>query len=234
MDYLYSKEKAPLIVEFFGLSGAGKTTIANEVVKQLERANIKTASPEAFLKFRQVAKKQQRWVSYLLNYSTWKLICNIKLRYLLKNRVGKWFEPSKYRVDLARYTDEFLGEYEVLVFDQLTVQGICSFAWRFDLSLDSFGRMFDNFLLFSPRHVLVYTLLDHEIAESRSQARDKPAIEAGANPLSFFGSYVDFAQKDLKRRKSIDLICINTKDSVTINVKRILNHIKENYGIPTN
>jgi len=113
----------PIIVEFNGLPGSGKTTIADELKKKIEKTGCEVSN--SYFK-----RRYHRYgVLVILNPSYWKLIKSI-IKY------SKLFEEKKslsmilHVVSFVRSYHDFIRgkKKEVLIVDQGFVQGIISLA----------------------------------------------------------------------------------------------------------
>ncbi len=128
-------EKYPIIIEFNGLPGSGKTTLSKKIIDNLRKNNI---NGMLYQEYKEMYQKKLKLIDMLffafklLNISNWKFLyytffCANKDYKLNKNRFKKTYSVLYFYINMKDMKKR--SDIDVVVFDQGIVQAIISIIY---------------------------------------------------------------------------------------------------------
>jgi len=136
------RSKKPIIIEFAGLYGSGKTVTGQALTKQLRAQGYSVRSVHDFYEFRDGLSKFSRWIRYSKRLSVWKFFFPAILSYLrgtmnfrsggydLKQTLG----PLKDASDREHFLKQKCQDADFVIFDEGSINDCVNLTWRFGLS----------------------------------------------------------------------------------------------------
>jgi thymidylate kinase len=228
MEKLDSK---PIIIEFNGLPGSGKTTIARELKKQLDALGYKTT----FSYFRR--KIHRYWFTVVFNPQYWELVLSVS-KFSKTIQRHNSFLKYLYAANYIRKYNDFNNQTEknVLIIGQGFLQALISLSHQDRLlvseQLDAVLRIsgMDNL-----RMIVVNCNIKESVADSRITCRPKNGcrVESMGEDERMLTLRVQRENLDVLRKKIIEtcprVTCldIDTTDSVQNCADEIMRCVKE-------
>jgi len=133
-----SKQK-PIIIEFAGLYGSGKTVTGQALTKELREQGYIVRSVHDFYEFRDGLSKLSRWLRYTQRLSVWKFFFPAFLSYVrgsMNFRSGDYdlrqtLGPLKDASDREYFLKKECQDADFVVFDEGSINDCVNLAWRF-------------------------------------------------------------------------------------------------------
>lgn len=191
------KTRQPIVIEFAGLYGSGKSTVSRTLTAELRvRGFSVVASEEAMHKMGRL----HRWARYAFDRRVWRFfflalptICTK----LPENKIGskynfrQWAGPGKDMIDRKLFLDR-IKQSDFIVFDEGSINACVDLSWKYGLSQKALRRLLleipylnrANFFLFKLNKQLCFertgdrqgvTFIDYGKEEERIQDFRKAA-----------------------------------------------------------
>jgi len=225
----------PIIIEFVGMYGSGKTVTGQALVDSLKKQGFKVKTVHDFYEFRDDLPRFSRWFKYITNISTWRFFFPAFLNFILgkmKFKGGSYdfkrcFGPAKDIIDRIYFLKVACRDVDYVVFDEGSINDCINLTWRFGLGFDILKYQLQTitYLCEYKTRIMIFDT-DVEISLSRINKRsgltfiDYEKKEKRKEILLDVFLYFSFADKFLKDNYS-NVKNLNLEDSLEHRITKI-------------
>jgi len=231
------KYTPPLVIEFVGLYGSGKTVTAHELKVVLEAKGFHVRLHSEYVQSVTKVSKVYRWTRYLTFSPNW-LFFWYGFRNLLRSvfaveqltsshNVRLWLEPGKEICDTQRFFSQN-PEVDFFIFDESNFNRSAIYAGNFMLSKSEFQHSLAQ-IKYPLQPLLVVFDADLELSIKRTGDRnyyvnDKKPMEERKVPIEILAQRIPEMARFIKS-SSIPYVFLSPTDPIASNVEKILERL---------